>query len=327
MMAFLSNLPSTLRAGCKPKQCVCSRGKWGTKVYVGRNGPFCTTTANKRGQTVLFPHASAASRERVIRDSEAKGVSREVTDKALSAAERVIRNWTATVTDFVTPPESEALLSSLRGLADLRVEAWGGYEQAERKVLALARADIVENNSAIHELVKKELVCLQIKGNFLFDPASHRDFLGALLGAGVTRQKVGDIIVLGDRGCQTIVSKDVAEFLSVSVTSVRSVPVKIERIDWGLLEVRAPSVKEMNIVEASMRLDAVASAGFSMSRSKFAEMVRAGDCQINYKQATSPAKLLKTSDVVSLRGKGKLEVGETSLTSKGRHRVQITRYV
>lgn len=28
-------------------------------------------------------------------------------------------------------------------------------------------------------------------GNFMFDPATHRDFLGALLGTGVVRDRVG----------------------------------------------------------------------------------------------------------------------------------------
>ena len=34
-----------------------------------------------------------------------------------------------------------------------------------------------------------------VSGNFAFDTAAHGDFLGAILGTGVTREKVGDIIV------------------------------------------------------------------------------------------------------------------------------------
>lgn len=35
-----------------------------------------------------------------------------------------------------------------------------------------------------------EVALVNIKGNFLFDPATHRDFLGAALGTGVHRTQV-----------------------------------------------------------------------------------------------------------------------------------------
>lgn len=34
------------------------------------------------------------------------------------------------------------------------------------------------------------VAALQVKGNFMFDPANHRDFLGAILGTGIVREKV-----------------------------------------------------------------------------------------------------------------------------------------
>jgi RNA-binding protein YlmH len=34
-----------------------------------------------------------------------------------------------------------------------------------------------------------------VSGNFMFDAASHGDFLGAVLGTGIAREKVGDIIL------------------------------------------------------------------------------------------------------------------------------------
>lgn len=34
-----------------------------------------------------------------------------------------------------------------------------------------------------------------ISGNFGFEPCSHGDFLGAILGTGIVRDKLGDIIL------------------------------------------------------------------------------------------------------------------------------------
>ena len=39
---------------------------------------------------------------------------------------------------------------------------------------------------------------LQVSGNFMFDAADHRDFLGATLGAGIERKTVGDVLVQGE---------------------------------------------------------------------------------------------------------------------------------
>ncbi|NEQ27291.1 MAG: photosystem II S4 domain protein, partial [Microcoleus sp. SIO2G3] len=206
-------------------------------------------------------------------------------------------------------------------LTDVEILAWGGYPQAERQRVAIARSEIPLDQSQV------AIAAIDIAGNFLFDPASHRDFLGALLGTGIVREKVGDILVLGERGAQAIVVPELVEFLEMSLTQVRSVPVKTRRIDLSELKIREPKKKELTTVEASMRLDAVASAGFGMSRSKMSDLISAGDVRVNWKETTQPSHPLKSGDLVAIRGKGRLEVGEVAVTKKDRYRVQLTRYI
>jgi RNA-binding protein YlmH len=55
---------------------------------------------------------------------------------------------------------------------------------------------------------------LQVSGNFMFDAADHRDFLGAVLGTGIERDRVGDILVQGERGAQVLATPEMATFLS-----------------------------------------------------------------------------------------------------------------
>ena len=113
----------------------------------------------------------------------------------------------------------------------------------------------------------------------------------------------------------------------MSLTQVRSVPVKTKPIDWDELRVREPKKKEMTTVEASMRLDAVASAGFGMSRSKMADMITAGDVRVNWKSISQSSHPLKSGDLVAIRGKGRLEIGDVMITKKQRYRIGLTRYV
>ncbi|MDX2229260.1 MAG: photosystem II S4 domain protein [Leptolyngbyaceae cyanobacterium bins.349] len=256
------------------------------------------------------------------REDLLKGVeNRESVARVIDQADQAIKIWEVVFSDFLPPPELAEVQSAFTRLSDVHLVAWGGYSQAERQRLAIARAELPLAAEQV------ELIALEIAGNFLFDPASHRDFLGAILGTGIVRDKVGDIIVLGERGAQAIVVPELAEFLSMSLTQVRSVPVKTRPINFSELKIREPKKKELATVEASMRLDAIASAGFGMSRNKMVDLIEAGDVRVNWKEITSASHAVKTGDLIAIRGKGRVEVGEVNVTKKDRYRVQMTRYV
>ncbi|KKI99229.1 photosystem II S4 domain protein [Prochlorothrix hollandica] len=256
------------------------------------------------------------------RDELLKGVEyRETLAKVIDRAEQALRTWEVVATDFLSPPELVEVQAALGRLTEITWVAWGGYEQAERQRLALARSELPLTSDQV------EVAALSIAGNFLFDAATHRDFLGSLLGTGLVRDKVGDILVLGDRGAQAIVVPELVDFLSLSLTQVRSVPVKTQTIALEDLRVQPPRIKELTTVEASLRLDAIASAGFGMSRSKMVDLIQAGDVRINWKAVTQSSHLLQTGDLVAIRGKGRLSIGDVVVTKKERYRVNLVRYL
>ncbi|BAZ18114.1 RNA-binding S4 domain-containing protein [Calothrix sp. NIES-4071] len=256
------------------------------------------------------------------REELLKGVeNRDEVARVIDQAEQAIKTWEVVMTDFLSPPELAEVQRSFGRLTEIHLVAWGGYPQAERQRAAIARAELPLDESQV------ELVALDIAGNFLFDTATHRDFLGAMLGCGIVRDKTGDVIVLGERGAQVIVVPELAEYLETHLKQVRSVPVTTRRIELNELKIREPKKKELTTVEASLRLDAVASAGFGMSRSKMVDFIDAGDVRVNWKDTTSASSQVKTGDLISIRGKGRLEVGEIAVTKKDRYRVQLTRYM
>ncbi|MBF2034377.1 MAG: photosystem II S4 domain protein [Leptolyngbyaceae cyanobacterium T60_A2020_046] len=247
--------------------------------------------------------------------------NRDTLARILDQADQAIRTWEVVVTDFLSPPELVEAQAMFQRLTDVQFVVGGGYPQAERQRGAIARSELPLEQDQI------PLTLLNIAGNFLFDTATHRDFLGAMLGTGIVREKVGDIIVLGERGAQAIVMPELAEFLEMSLTQVRSVPVQTRRVDWQELRVREPKKKEMTTVEASLRLDAIASAGFGMSRSKMVDLITAGDVRVNWKSVTQSSYALNTGDLVAIRGKGRLEIGDIAVTKKERYRINLTRYI
>lgn len=256
------------------------------------------------------------------REEILKGVeNRDSIARVIDRTEQAIKTWEVALTDFLSPPELAELKRAFSRLTEVQIVAWGGYEQAERQRVAIARVEVPLERSQV------ELVALEIAGNFLFDTATHRDFLGAMLGTGIVREKTGDIIVLGERGAQAIVSPELAEFLEMNLQQVRSVPVKTQRIELSELKIREPKKKESTTVEASLRLDAIASAGFGMSRSKMSDLIDSGDVRVNWKDVTQASYQVKSGDLIAVSGKGRLEVGEIMVTKKERYRIQLTRYM
>jgi photosystem II S4 domain protein len=274
--------------------------------------------ASKRGLIQTFGAVKTMlPREELLKSVE----NREAAVRVIDQAEQAIKTWEVVCTDFLSPPELVEVQRMFSRLTDVQLQPWGGYPQAERQRVALARAELPLDTSQV------AVTPLEIAGNFLFDPATHRDFLGAILGTGIVREKVGDILVSGEQGAQVIVTPEMADFLEMNLKQVRSVPVKTQRIALEELKVREPKKKEMTTVEASMRLDAVASAGFGLSRSKMTDLISTGDVRVNWKEITQSSHTLKTGDLVAIRGKGRLEIGEVAITKKDRYRIQLTRLV
>jgi photosystem II S4 domain protein len=242
-----------------------------------------------------------------------------ILERIQDLCDRAVKTWAVCYTDFLAPPDIFQAEQYVRRLTEVHCLGWGGYPQAERQVVAIARAEVDISPDAM------PITALGISGNFLFDPASHRDFLGSILGTGIERDQVGDLVILGERGAQAIVTSQLASYLEIHLTQVRTVPVKTKIIPWADLQIRPPQRKELVTTEASLRLDAIASAGFGMSRSKMVDLINGDEVRVNWQGCTSPSHQLKTGDLVTVRGKGRLLVGEITITKKQRYRIQLER--
>ncbi|KAF8069439.1 Hnrnph2 [Scenedesmus sp. PABB004] len=244
----------------------------------------------------------------------------------VEAAERAAQRWEVTYTHFHTPPVVADALAALAGRGDVAGVPWGGYAQAERVRLALGRDEALAGAAEDPAgQLPGAVAALEVRGNFMFDPAGHRDFLGAILGTGVVRDRVGDILVQGESGAQILVDPELVEHFEAALTQVRTVPVETRGVPLAQLRVPPPRREEVHSTEASLRLDAVASAGFRMSRGKMADLIKAGDVRLNYRPAAKASVEVKVGDVVACAGKGRLEVISIATTKKDRFAVHMVR--
>ncbi|CAI5472974.1 unnamed protein product [Closterium sp. Yama58-4] len=252
-----------------------------------------------------------------------------------SQADRSLASYSVLHSAFLSPASQAAIMPILSNMADVTAILSGGYFQAERCRVSVGPADLmaaegVDANAGVAADGTSDAIpalaagypgavaAVRVSGAFKQTSVSHGDFLGAVLGTGITRDKVGDIILLEGEGAQVIITPDLQDFLLSTLTALHRVPVTVQPIALSDLSVSPPRIDTLRTTEASLRLDAVASAAFRLSRSKFTDLIAKGDVRVNWREATKSGVVLKTGDVVSVRGKGRCKIGEVTTTKKGR---------
>ena len=258
-----------------------------------------------------------ANIERIAHTPEDRMLLAKEWDKINAGLRRKIPGNTC----FLTPRELEMtryLFGDLEGLY-----AFGGYEGAERKMLVFL-PDYLEENALYEE--DSPLVCLRAKF-YEGDCPSHRDFLGALMGAGIAREVLGDICV-GKDSCDFFVTAEISPYILQNFTSAGRAKVSLTRITLSEVSVPEPEVKEIKDTLASLRLDSVISSGFRIGRSLAAQYISAGKAAVNGLPCEKPDKAVTEGDKISLRGMGKIKLKTVGgQTKKGRISVVIDRYV
>lgn len=242
--------------------------------------------------------------------------------RVIECGETALRTWESVWTGFVGAALREEAIEKLGPLSELRLESAGGVPRAERCRLQLRRAELAQAEAS----TQAPLQGLEIRGNFLFDPAEAADFRAALHEAGASDDELGDLWVRGERGAQLVVSPELAARLDGTRMRVRSVEVEVEAAPVERLQPPArPQPRRFTTVEASRRLDAVASAGFGVSRGRMADLIRRGAVRINWKPVSSPSRELITGDRIQLEGRGELTLLDTQPTKRERWRLSLER--
>ena len=208
------------------------------------------------------------------------------------------REFEPQLTEFLDPHQQFLATEILRGWSEGGYKFWGGFDWAERQRLVLY-PDFLEGQA-----LNFEIAYLSVKGNFKFINLKHRDILGSLMGLGIKRKKIGDILV-GEAEAQLLVTEDLADYITFQLNKVHQVPVRLKRISMEQLIIPSDNSKELRTTVSSLRLDSVLSAAFGMSRSLIADEIKADKVALNWQSAINPASEVKEGDVFSLRGKGK----------------------
>ena len=227
-------------------------------------------------------------------------------------------------TAFLTGREQELVKKLMLGANISGASFFGGYEGAERAV-----AVYIPDYYDAGEYLSGEdspVTCLRAEISS-YDTLTHRDFLGGILGQGIKREVLGDIL-LSEGFCDFMVTTEIAPYLLSQLTSIGRARIRLRAIPLSEVVVPKQKTKIIHDTVASLRLDSLMASGFQIGRSKAQTLIAAGRVEVDHLPVTKADRLLEEGTVISARGLGKVRLSAVNgITKKDRISVTIERYL
>lgn len=253
-----------------------------------------------------------------ISDSKEKALLKRMLDLSYRAQ----KTYSITYTDFIDPFLLGKIKTYQLEVLGFNLFNYGGMPQSERQIIAFSPDNFIVEKEDFPIGILKVSVSTGIG-----KPLTHRDYLGAIMGLGIEREKIGDLVIRENEAF-IMVHEEILEYILFSLDSIsRYGKVTCQRVESGDIPSFQQEYKIINTTISSSRADALIAAGFKLSRTAVTKLIAAQRALCNGVIITQ-ASPVKEGDICTLRGVGKIKIKEIgSVTRKGRLRVEIHRYI
>ena len=195
----------------------------------------------------------------------------------------------------------------------------GLNEDCEKKLIAV-----------YPEYFTEDYICFPVKyfkiiKKSKFESLEHKHYLGNILGLGIKREILGDLIVKNGE-CYGIILENMFDFLKENLLRINSSPVEIIEIDEQ--EIPQNEFKELNIRLSSLRLDSLVSELTNLSRTASVNYIDLGNVQLNYEIQREKSCRVSVGDTIIIKKYGKFKIEEESgLTKKDKVKLIVRKYI
>lgn len=238
----------------------------------------------------------------------------------LELAERSYRNDKFIFTDFLSMAEVSLLYSLEREIGPKNMTSFGGIEDAERCVARFGNPDSFGYTEEF------PICCIKVEPLMqkFSDDLSHRDILGSIMGLGIERSNLGDILI-NDNRAYVFCLERMAEYIIDNLSKVRHTSVKCSLTEE--IPSNTADGVEMNVQAHGERIDGLVSKIYGLSRSKSIDLFRQQKIFVNGRVCENNSYNLKENDMVSVRGSGRFKfLGVVGTTRKGNLNVKVVKY-
>jgi len=247
-----------------------------------------------------------------FRDNE-----REFIDLAMDWVQKAEFEFRPYLTHFLDPRQKYIVDTLVGQTIDVQVETFGGVRNAERK-RALIFPDYYQPAEDDFGISVLEIVYPS-----KFHELKHGQILGTILGSGLKREMIGDILTDG-KTWQVVVDKNIEFFLRTHIDRIGKAAVQLVEVSGADV---LKETNEWNIntsIVSSLRLDAVLSGTLNLSRDKAKKLISSERVKINWSETHKPNIELETNDMVSIRGFGRIQLQEIlGRTKKNKYLIEV----
>lgn len=234
-----------------------------------------------------------------------------------------------TYTNFLNAADMEIFYNNIEQLSFAGYKIYGGRDMCDRVMIAFGNEDLLGYT--------EDFPIATIKISALLDKyaddLNHRDFLGALMNLGISRDMIGDILVSSSNGsgkhteAYVFCCVTVADYIVENLTKIKHTNVKCALCSAQDTQKIQIQKENIHVIAASPRIDAVISALLGMSRSNTATLFTGRKVTLNQRLYENSSYQLKPGDIFSVKGYGKYEfIGKGTETRKGRLNIDLMKY-
>ncbi len=237
-------------------------------------------------------------------------------EDAISLADK---RYTTVSVGFLTPHLRNLIKSEVHKNRDIETIFYGGYDDAERTLYVCYPKDATPVLSEVISVIK-------ISGR-MTEELSHRDYLGSLMGIGMKREMIGDILT-DDDGALIFVKPEIADYILLNLSKIGRFGVNTEIVNIDTIIVPKKETEEKTGTVSSLRMDCIVAFILNTSRKKSVEFINAERVECNFEKVTSVSSVVKEGDLLSVRGFGRFLVSKIGdRTRKDRIRIVVEHYI
>lgn len=230
------------------------------------------------------------------------------------------RNFCPVYSSFLDERQcAEAERLCMRNSGGLRYALWGGYENAQRKILCVFNE---YSEDTVFEESPVKCLTFEFRKEYKL---SHRDFLGSFMALCLKREVIGDIVI-AEGIAQAFVTEVASKLIMNSVSKIGRVGVSVYD-DRPFMLSNAQEFEEISGTVASMRLDCIVGMASKNSRENSARLIRSERVSLNHIPVTSVSSEVCEGDILTVRGSGKFIIDKINgTTKKGRIHINLRKY-
>lgn len=218
------------------------------------------------------------------------------------------------VTDFLSLQEQHYFQEISYLFKNLFVRLEGGIPLCERK-----RGFITDNKDILDYIdLEKYFLGIELISK---EKSSLFHVRENLIQKGIEERKLGDIWIVEDK-IQIICGREIEKNLE-NIFKELNIEFYFISID-NLIPKK--SIKILKTIESSLRLDAISSFAFNISRSRMQELIKNGTVIVNNKTIDYPHYEIKEQDIISVKNLGYFKIRSLKETKKGKFQIEIEKH-